>query len=47
MPKCRMCGADVASPLKTWWMGRSRIGLFVCPVCGFSFKRGVREAGAA
>jgi len=48
MAKCKNCGAEVATPRKTWKMaGRPdkagkktqlTIGLFDCPSCNKSFK---------
>ena len=48
MPKCKNCGAEVASPRKSWKMaGRPdkegkktelTIGLFDCTKCGKSFR---------
>ena len=48
MPKCKNCGAEVATSRKTWKMaGRPdkagkrtqlTIGLFDCPSCNKSFK---------
>ena len=48
MAKCKNCGAEVASPRKSWKMaGRAdkagkktqlTIGLFDCPSCNKSFK---------
>jgi len=41
MAKCKMCGCEIHRPLKSWVVGKSHIGLFVCPMCGFSFKGGL------
>lgn len=52
MAKCPKCGADVATPIKTWSLSRktrrpgveSRLmGLFECPECKARFRSAVEE----
>ena len=46
---CPKCGAEVEAPIKTWVLapkGRKGvvIGLFKCPRCGATFRKGIKQA---